>query len=126
MLESSSPTTAEGATDPGAGPGAATGALSVAHADGRSCAEVDAELSQLRRDLWGARDAAIGAEAEAATLRVRNKDLEVTIGQINQLLIDQEQVVRVLARIRSHRLVKGAARAARSVVGTPAPTEPPD
>lgn len=117
MLESSSPTAAEGPRDLDAHHGL--------HPDGRTCAEVDAELAQLRRDLWGARDAAIGAEAEAATLRVRNKDLEVTIGQINQLLIEQEQVVRLLARIRSHRYVKAAARLARSVVGTPAGPDGP-
>lgn len=40
------------------------------------------ELVALRLELWEARDAAIGAIAEAGTLRARNRELEALIHQL--------------------------------------------
>ncbi len=43
---------------------------------------LEAEVASLKIDLWGARDAAIGATAEVGTQRVRQKELEALIHQL--------------------------------------------
>ena len=45
-------------------------------------AELEAEVVKLRTDLWGARDAAIGATAEVGSWRVKIVELEALIHQL--------------------------------------------
>jgi len=45
-------------------------------------ARLEDEVGRLKLDLWGARDAAIGATAEVGTQRVRQKELEALIHQL--------------------------------------------
>ncbi|MEZ5320827.1 MAG: hypothetical protein R2698_01865 [Microthrixaceae bacterium] len=53
---------------------------------------LEAENAALKQDLWTARDAAIGAIAQAGTLRARNAELEATVAQLHM-------EVRRLARV---------------------------
>lgn len=45
--------------------------------------ELAAEIAELKLELWSARDAAIGAVAQAGTLRVRNAELEQLVHQLH-------------------------------------------
>ena len=45
-------------------------------------AELEAEVAKLRIDLWGARDAAIGATAEVGSSRAKVVELEAHINQL--------------------------------------------
>jgi len=48
----------------------------------RSLAALTAEIADLKLELWSARDAAMGAVAQAGTLRARNAELEALIHQL--------------------------------------------
>lgn len=45
-------------------------------------ARLEAELVELRQDLWRARDAVIGATATAGSFRARNTELEMLVHQL--------------------------------------------
>ncbi len=47
------------------------------------------ELTELRLDLWSARDAAIGAVAQAGSLRARNAELEA---QVHRLRVELDRL----------------------------------
>lgn len=62
------------------------------------------EIAELKLELWNARDAAIGAIAEAGSLRARNAELEASIHQLHTELnrlgaVEQSITFRVGAAI---------------------------
>ena len=67
--------------------------------------ELEATVEQLRKDLWTARDAVIGAEAEAGSLKVRNRELEILIAQLRDALAAQTRWARLVARATGNRYV---------------------
>ena len=67
--------------------------------------ELQATVEQLRKDLWTARDAVIGAEAEAGSLKVRNRELEILIAQLRDALAAQTRWARLVARATGNRYV---------------------
>jgi hypothetical protein len=67
--------------------------------------ELQATVEQLRKDLWTARDAVIGAEAEAGTLKVRNRELEILIAQLRDALAAQTRWARLVAKATGNRYV---------------------
>lgn len=71
----------------------------------------------MRRQLWSARDACIGAQAEAAALKVENRELEVRIGQLSQALAEQRTFERIVGRIRRDPRVRMLGTKLREVVG---------
>jgi len=56
-------------------------------------AELEAELRELRMDLWQSRDATIGATATAGSYRARNVELEMIIGQQRSAIVRLEAAV---------------------------------
>lgn len=44
--------------------------------------DLTTEIAELKLELWSARDAAVGAIAQAGTLRARNAELEALIHQM--------------------------------------------
>ena len=48
----------------------------------QTVAALTAEIAELKLELWGARDAAMGAVAQAGTLRARNAELEALVHQL--------------------------------------------
>lgn len=85
--------------------------------DERRIEELESTISRLRQDLLTTRDALIGTQAEAATLKVRNHDLEVRAAQVEQRLATSTRVARVLERATNHRLTRGLVRRYRQVRG---------
>ncbi len=67
--------------------------------------ELQATIEQLRKDLWTARDAVIGAEAEAGTLKIRNRELEILIAQLRDALAAQTRWARLVAKATGNRYV---------------------
>lgn len=61
---------------------------------------LESELAAARRDLWSMRDTLIGTQAESATLKVENRELQVRIGQLSQALAEQNTLNRIVGRIR--------------------------
>ena len=82
----------------------------------RRIEELESEVESVRRDLWSVRDALIGTQAESATLKVRNRELEVRLAQVSQLLADQTTVNRIVGRIRAHPAVRSAGRRAKALL----------
>lgn len=78
--------------------------------------ELQSEIAALRRDLWSVRDALIGTQAEAATLKVENRELQVRIGQLTQALAEQTTLNRVVGRIRRDPRVRAAGRRTRALL----------
>ena len=66
-------------------------------------AELQATVERLRREVWVARDALIGAQAEAASLKILNRELEVLIGQLRDALAAQTRWARVVGRLTGNR-----------------------
>ena len=85
----------------------------------RRIEELESEVASLRRDVWSVRDALIGAQAESATLKVENRELQVRIGQLTQALAEQTTLNRVVGRIRRDRRVRAAGRRARALLHRP-------
>lgn len=85
--------------------------------DAAKIAELDQTVTRLRKDLLSSRDALIGAQAEAATLKVRNREIEVRVAQVEHALATQTRIVRGLERFTNHRLTRGAARRMRQLTG---------
>jgi glucose/arabinose dehydrogenase len=85
--------------------------------DERRIEELEQTITRLRRDLLTTRDALIGAQAEAATLKVRNRDIEVRVAQVEQRLAASTRITRVLERGANHRLTRGLVRRYRQVRG---------
>ena len=86
-------------------------------ADTDSIEVLQAEITALRKDLWSTRDALIGAQAEAASLKVYNRELEVRLGQV-QTALDQTQFFgRLSRRIRNHTAVRAVGRTAKKATG---------
>ncbi len=46
------------------------------------------------------RDTLIGTQAETATLKVENRELQVRVGQLSQALAEQNTLNRMIGRIR--------------------------
>lgn len=67
--------------------------------------ELEATVERLRKDLWTARDAVIGAEAETGSLKVRNRELEILIAQLRDALAAQTRWDRMVARATGNRYV---------------------
>jgi DNA repair exonuclease SbcCD ATPase subunit len=67
--------------------------------------QLEATVEQLRKDLWTARDAVIGAEAEAGALKVQNRQLEVLIAQLRDALAAQTRWARLVGRLTGNRYV---------------------
>jgi hypothetical protein len=78
--------------------------------------ELQSEVISLRRDLLSVRDALIGAQAEAATLKVENRELQVRVGQLTQTLAEQTTFNRMVGRIRRDPRVRAAGRRARALL----------
>lgn len=85
--------------------------------DERRIEELEHTIVQLRRDLLTTRDALIGAQAEAATLKVRNRDIEVRVAQVESALATTGRITRLTARAVDHRLTRGLARRVRQLKG---------
>ncbi len=83
----------------------------------RRIEELESELARANRELWGLRDALIGAQAEHATLKVRYRNLEVQTAQLQQLLDQQDTLHRLVGRLRSDERLRLAARKLRGLVG---------
>jgi regulator of replication initiation timing len=82
----------------------------VAPGDEQRIEELESEVAAVRRDLWSVRDALIGAQAESATLKVRNRELEVRLAQFTQLLNDQSSFDRLVGRLRANAALRAAGR----------------
>ena len=85
--------------------------------DERRIEELDQTIMQLRRDLLTTRDALIGAQGEAATLKVRNREIEVRVAQVEQRLATHTLLSRVAERAANHRLTRGLSRRVRQIRG---------
>lgn len=70
--------------------------------------QLAAQVRQLRRELWTARDAAIAAEAEAATLRIENRELEVLACQLRDALAAQTRWARLTGKLTGNRYMSTA------------------
>jgi hypothetical protein len=75
-----------------------------------------APVEQLRKDLWTARDAVIGAEAEAGTLKVRNRELEILIAQLRDALAAQTRFARLMGKVTGNRYVSTAITKLKSLL----------
>jgi hypothetical protein len=78
--------------------------------------ELEATVEQLRKDLWTARDAVIGAEAEAGTLKVRNRELEILIAQLRDALAAQTRFARLMGKVTGNRYVSTAITKVKSLL----------
>jgi len=85
--------------------------------DERRIKELESTITQLRRDLLTTRDALIGTQAESATLKVRNREIEVRVAQLEAALATQTRLLRIAQRLASHRLTRGLARRVRQLRG---------
>lgn len=85
--------------------------------DERRIEELESTILQLRRDLLTTRDALIGAQAESATLKVRNREIEVRVAQVESALATQTRLARIANRLATHRLTRGVARRVRQLRG---------
>ena len=85
--------------------------------DERRTEELEATILHLRRDLLTTRDALIGAQAESATLKVRNREIEVRVAQVEQALATQTRLARIDQKLTSHRLTRGVSRRVRQLRG---------
>ena len=80
-------------------------------------AELKAEVASLRRDLDSVREALKEAQAEAATLKVDNRELQVRVGQLSQALAEQTTLNRLVGRVRRDPRVRAVGRRARTLLG---------
>ncbi len=78
--------------------------------------ELEATVEQLRKDLCTARDAVIGAEAEAGTLKVRNRELEILIAQLRDALAAQTRFARLMGKVTGNRYVSTAITKLKSLL----------
>ena len=85
--------------------------------DERQIEELQSTVQQLRKDLLTTRDALIGAQAESATLKVRNREIEVRVAQVEQSLATHNRISRVIERATNHRLTRGLSRRVKSLTG---------
>ncbi|MCX6526239.1 MAG: hypothetical protein NTX58_15990 [Actinobacteria bacterium] len=85
--------------------------------DERQIEELQSTVQQLRKDLLTTRDALIGAQAESATLKVRNREIEVRVAQVEQALATHGRISRVIERATNHRLTRGLSRRVKSLTG---------
>jgi hypothetical protein len=85
-------------------------------ADAARIDELEATVEQLRKDLWTARDAAIGAEAEAGALKVRNRELEVLVAQLRDALAAQTRWARLVGKLTGNRYVSTLIARAKDVL----------
>ncbi len=77
--------------------------------------QLDAQVRRLRHELMVARDAAIGAEAEAASLKIENRELEVLACQLRDQLAAQTRWARVVGRLTGNRYVSTAIARAKAL-----------
>ncbi len=75
--------------------------------DERRIEELEQTIIQLRRDLLTTRDALIGAQAESAVLKVRNREIEVRVAQVESALATHTRLTRAGGRVVDHRLTRG-------------------
>ena len=85
--------------------------------DERQIEELQSTVQQLRKDLLTTRDALIGAQAESATLKVRNREIEVRGAQVEQALATHSRITRIVERATNHRLTRGLSRRVKSLTG---------
>ena len=85
--------------------------------DERQIEELQSTVQQLRKDLLTTRDALIGTQAESATLKVRNREIEVRVAQVEQALATHNRISRVIERATNHRLTRGLSRRVKSLTG---------
>jgi hypothetical protein len=83
--------------------------------DERQIEELQSTVQQLRKDLLTTRDALIGTQAESATLKVRNREIEVRVAQVEQALATHNRITRVIERATNHRLLKGLGRRVKTL-----------
>jgi len=83
--------------------------------DEREIEQLQTTIQQLRKDLLTTRDALLGTQAESATLKVRNREYEVRLAQVEQALATHNRVSRVIERVTNHRITKGLGRRAKSL-----------
>ena len=79
-------------------------------------AELEAELRQMRLELWQSRDATIGATATAGSYRARNVELEMIIGQQRSAIVRLEAAVGQRREATFGRRLKRALKNPRAVV----------
>jgi hypothetical protein len=79
-------------------------------------AELEAELRELRMDLWQSRDATIGATATAGSYRARNVELEMIVGQQRSAIVRLEAAVGQRRESSFGRRARRALRNPRAVV----------
>lgn len=85
-------------------------------ADAARIDELEAAVEQVRKDLWTARDAVIGAEAEAGALKVRNRELEILIAQLRDALAAQTRWARLVGKLTGNRYVSTLLTRAKDVL----------
>ena len=83
--------------------------------DERQIEQLQSSVQQLRKDLLTTRDALIGAQAESATLKVRIREIEVRLAQVEQALATHNRISRVIERATNHRLPKGLGRRVKTL-----------
>ena len=85
--------------------------------DERQIEELQSTVQKLRKDLLTTRDALIGAQAESATLKVRNREIEVRVAQVEQALATHNRLSRLIEQATNHRLTRGLSRRVKSITG---------
>ncbi len=83
---------------------------------GRADDELQATVERLRKELWVAKDALIGAQAEAASLKILNRELEVLIGQLRDALAAQTRWARLVGRLTGNRYASAAISKAKGAL----------
>ena len=78
--------------------------------------DLEATVARLRRELWVAKDALIGAQAEAASLKILNRELEVLIGQLRDALAAQTRWSRVVGKLTGNRYASAGITRAKSLL----------
>ena len=76
--------------------------------------DLQATVERLRKELWVAKDALIGAQAEAASLKILNRELEVLIGQLRDALAAQTRWARLVGRLTGNRYASAAISKAKA------------
>ena len=76
--------------------------------------DLQATVERLRKELWVAKDSLIGAQAEAASLKILNRELEVLIGQLRDALAAQTRWARLVGRLTGNRYASAAISKAKA------------
>ena len=78
--------------------------------------DLHATVERLRKELWVAKDALIGAQAEAASLKILNRELEVLIGQLRDALAAQTRWARVVGQLTGNRYASAGIAKAKGLL----------